>query len=286
MSSSSIAQAILAASQQFTIYISFIILFCGVFGHISNIFVFTHLKIFRGNPSAFYLTAESIVNLLQMLISYPSRIAINGFAYDLTQTSLFYCKLRPLFVETFTLISLSVICFASIDQYLSTNYRPYLQQRSTISLAKILIISACIIWTGQSIMIASFYEIGASSGCNLYNEFFVNYFAYGYYLIETGILPITISTFFSVLAYQNVRRIVRLQIAIRRRKLDQQLTAMILARVAFFVVIILPYVLQRIYMLIVTMNKNDLIHNAIVQLFDAITSSLFYVNTAVCLINR
>jgi predicted PurR-regulated permease PerM len=135
-------------------------------------------------------------------------------------------------------------------------------------------------------MIASFYEIGVSAGCNLYNEFFVNYFAYGYYLIETGILPITISTFFSILAYQNVRRIVRLQIAIRRRKLDQQLTAMILARVAFFVVIILPYVLQRIYMLIVTMNKNDLIHNAIVQLFDAITSSLFYVNTAVCLINR
>jgi len=284
-SSSSTAQAILIASQQYTIYVSFIILFGGVFGHISNIFVFTHLKIFRDNPSACYLIAESIVNLLQILISFTSRIAINGFGTDLTQTSLFYCKLRQIFLEAFTLISLSVICFASIDQYFSTNLHPYLRQRSTISLAKILIISTIIICTGQSIMIASFYEIRTATGCNLYNQFFVNYFAYGYYLIETGILPMIISTFFSILAYQNVRRIVRRQIAVRRRKLDQQLTAMILARVAFFVVIILPYVLQRIYTLTVTTNNNDPIYNAIVQLFGAIATSFFYINTAVCLIN-
>ncbi|CAF5084844.1 unnamed protein product, partial [Rotaria sp. Silwood1] len=49
-----------------------------------------------------------------------------------------------------------------------------------------------------------------------------------------------------VLAYQNVRRIVRRHMSINRRKLDQQLSAMILIRVGFLVVMTLPYVLQRI----------------------------------------
>jgi len=284
-SSSSTAQAILIASQQYTIYVSFIILFGGVFGHISNIFVFTHLKIFRGNPSACYFIAESIVNLLQMLISFTSRIAINGFGTDLTQTSLFYCKLRPMLAQAFTLISLSIICFASIDQYFSTNHCPYLRNMSKISLAEILITSATITWILHGIPAGIFFEIRLTSGCDIYNQYFINYVTYGYYLILTGILPITISTFFSVLAYRNVRRIVRRQIAVRRRKLDQQLTAMILARVAFFVMIMLPYVLQRIYTLTVTTNKDDLIYNAIVRLVGAIASSLFYINTAVCLIN-
>jgi hypothetical protein len=63
MSSSSIPQAILVASQHYTIYVSFVILFSGLFGHTFNIFVLTCFKIFRGDPSAFYLIAESIMNL-------------------------------------------------------------------------------------------------------------------------------------------------------------------------------------------------------------------------------
>jgi hypothetical protein len=284
MSSSSTAQIILAVSQQYTIYVSFFILFSGVFGHTCNIFVLTRLKIFRTNPSAFYFIAESIVNLLQMLIPFTSRIAINGFAHDLTQTSLIWCKLRQVLTQASTLISLSIVCFTGIDQYLRTNYRPYLRQMSTISLAKILITSASIIWILHGIPIGIFFEIRSTSGCNIYDQNFITYAKYVYYLILTGTLPITISTLFSVLAYQNVRRIIRRQISIRRRKLDQQLTAMIIVRVGFLVAMTVPYVLQRIYTLSVVINKNDLVHRAIVQLIGAITISLFYLNYSVFLI--
>ncbi|CAF3690653.1 unnamed protein product [Rotaria sp. Silwood1] len=109
--SSSTADIIVSVSQQYTICVSFIILFTGILGHMLNIFVLTHLKIFQGNPSAFYLIVESIVNLLQMMISFTSRIAINGFANDLTQTSLVWCKLRQLFVQYFTLVSLTIGSF-------------------------------------------------------------------------------------------------------------------------------------------------------------------------------
>ena len=278
---STTAQAILIASQQYTVYVSFIILFSGLLGHFCNIIVLTRSKIFRGNPSAFYLIAESIVNLLQMLIPFTSRIAINGFAYDLTETSLLWCKARQISTQATTLVSLSIVCFASIDQYFSTSHRSYLRQMSTIALAQILISIAVIIWIAHGIPVGIFFKIQPITGCNIYNSNFINYIVYVYYLLLTGILPISVSTLFSVLAYRNVRRIIRRQIAIRRRKLDQQLTAMILARVTFLVILTVPYVLQRIYTLSVIIDEDNLIHKAIVQLIGAITISLFYLNYAV-----
>ncbi|CAF1005625.1 unnamed protein product [Adineta steineri] len=275
---SSVAQSILIASQQYTIYVSFIILFSGVFGHIFNILIFTHLKIFRGNPSAIYLISESIVNLFQMLISFSSRIAINGFNNDLTQTSIVWCKLRNAFVPTFTLISLSIVCFAAIDQYLSTNHYPYLRQMSTTKTAKNLITLAIIIWCLHSLPLLILFEIRPIAGCNIYNQGMITYVTYVYYLILTGALPIAISTLFGILAYQNVRRIVRQQIAVRRRKLDQQLTAMIIVRVGFLVVLTVPYVLQRIYSNVVYISKEDVIHKAVLQLVGSVTISLFYLN--------
>ncbi|CAF4861141.1 unnamed protein product, partial [Rotaria sp. Silwood1] len=52
------------------------------------------------------------------------------------------------------------------------------------------------------------------------------------------------------MAFRNVRRIHRQQMSNTRRRLDQQLTAMILARVILFVLCLLPYIAQRFY----TMN--------------------------------
>ena len=53
-----------------------------------------------------------------------------------------------------------------------------------------------------------------------------------------GLLPIFVSSLFSLLAYRNVRRIVRRQIPMDRRRLDQQLTAMIFMRVIFFILLL------------------------------------------------
>ena len=282
MSSLLTAQTISTISQQYTLYVSFIILFSGLFGHAANIFVLTRLKIFRNNPSAFYLIAESVVNLLQMAVPFTSRIAINGFAYDLTQTSLLWCKLRQVIAQAFTLISLSIVCFASIDQFLSTSHRPYLRQISTVVLAQVLLSSTTILWILHGIPIGLFFEIQSTSGCNIYNSHAIAYVTYVYYLILTSTLPITVSSMFSLLAYRNVRHIIRRQMPVRRRKLDQQLTAMVLVRVTFLFFTTLPYVLHKIYTFTVTIDKNDVIQKAIVQLLGSITISLFYLNYSVC----
>ncbi|CAF2850337.1 unnamed protein product [Rotaria sp. Silwood2] len=278
MSSSSIAQLILHVSQQYTIYVSFIILFTGIFGHIINIFVFTRLTIFRKNSSAFYLIAESIFDLLELMIVYTSNIPINGFGNDLTQTSLIWCKLKPFFTQSLTVIPLNIVCFAAIDQYLSTNHYPYLRQKSTIKSAKILTIIATIFWILHSTLALVFIEIQSKYGCSIYNRNFRNYVTYFYFLILIGILPVIVSTFFSIVAYQNVRRIVRRQMPIRRRRLDQQLTAMILVRVGFLVVLLLPYLLQRTYTFSTLTYNDSVISQAILQLFTAITVSFFNLN--------
>ncbi|CAF3626434.1 unnamed protein product [Rotaria sp. Silwood1] len=280
MSSLSTAQLILNASQQYTVYVSFIILFSGVFGHITNIFVFARLTIFRGNPSAFYLIAESIIDLLELMIAFPSNIAINGFGNDLSQTSVLWCKLKPFLTQSITVISLNIVCFAAIDQYLSTSYHPFLRQISTIKLAKILTTIASIFWILHGILLLFFLEIQSKRGCTVYSDNFRNYITYFYYPILIGTLPITISTLFSILAYQNVRRIIRRQMPMRRRKLDQQLTAMILIRVGLLVVMISPYLLQRIYTISTLTANNSPISQAILQLTAAIAVSLFNLNYA------
>ncbi|CAF2838760.1 unnamed protein product [Rotaria sp. Silwood2] len=279
MSSLSTAQLIVSIAEYYTIYTGFITLFFGIFGNISLIFVLTRLRIFRGNPSEFYLIVESITNSLQMALLLTSRIAMNGFAIDLTQTILFWCKLRGSFRAYFTLKPLSIICFSAIDQYLSTSYYPFLRQKSTINLAKILITIVTIVWILHGIPFFLLSGIQITYGCFIYNSSFLNYILYFYYPILSGILPIIISTCFGVLAYRNVRRIVRRQMPIRRRKFDQQLTAMILIRVIFLIITISPYVLERIYAVAFKTN-HGILYDAIFTLIDDVAYSFYHINYA------
>lgn len=275
------AQEILLASQHFTISVSFFILFGGVFGHIIDIIVFTSSKPFRKNQSAFYLTIESIVNIMQLSISFSSRIAINGFANDLTQTSTAWCKLRNVFATSLTLLSLTIVCFATIDQYLSTSYNSFLKQLSTLKLAHRLTYCAIIIWALHGIPFLVLMKIQPTKECDSYNNGFIFYLTCIYYLLLTGFLPIMTTSIFATLAYLNVRRLVRSRIPIFRRRLDRQLTAMILIRVVFLVSVTLPYVIYRIFNIKVDINGYNDVQKAIVQLVGAICFSLFYLNYAV-----
>ncbi|CAF4663865.1 unnamed protein product [Rotaria sp. Silwood1] len=168
-----------------SVYLGYFIVIIGVIGNIINILVFTQLKLFRRNQSAFYLTIASIVDSFQLIFAMSTRITATVIGFDLTRTSLIWCKLRVYLIRSTRIISITTICFAAIDQYLSTNSHIQLRQLSTFKLAQRLII---------------------------------------------GLLPIFISSLFSLLAYQNVRRIIRRQMSIVRRRLDRQLTAMILLR--------------------------------------------------------
>ena len=87
MSNSSYAETILDISNQFVIYSSFIIIIMGLIGNMLNILIFTALKIFRGNQSAFYIVIASFADCPILLIEYPARIEYRSYGYDLGRIS-------------------------------------------------------------------------------------------------------------------------------------------------------------------------------------------------------
>ena len=143
----------------------------------------------------------------------------------------------------------SIVCFVAIDQFLSTNPAPYLRQLSSLKMARYQICFATCLCLLHTIPFGVFSQIHPSLGCILSNSVLINYYSYFYFPILNGLLPIFVSSLFSMLAYRNVRHIVRRQVPLNRRRLDQQLTAMIFVRVIFFVWLQLPYTIYRIYAL-------------------------------------
>ncbi|CAF1384148.1 unnamed protein product [Rotaria sp. Silwood1] len=208
--------------------------------NIINILVFTQLKLFRRNQSAFYLIIASIVDSCQLILGID-------LVFDVTRTSLIWCKLQAYFAQFTRIISTIIICFAAIDQYLSTNYYIQLRPLSTLKLAQHLIGILIIFSFLYCIPFLVFHEIHPNTDCTTFNPIFNSFFSFFHYSILVGTLPIFISSLFSLLAYRNVRRIIRHQMSILRRRLDRQLTAMILLRVTLFVIASLPHTSYEIY---------------------------------------
>jgi hypothetical protein len=68
---------------------------------------------------------------------------------------------------------------------------------------------------------------------------------------------------------------------VTRRKLDKQLTAMVLINVVILFITILPSIIFRIYILNITVDPNDSIRIAINQLISNVAYALFYINPSV-----
>ncbi|CAF4329385.1 unnamed protein product, partial [Adineta steineri] len=133
-------------AQQMTIYLGIPILISGLIGGLINVIVFLSLQTFRQNSCAFYLTIMSIVNIGHLSTGLLTRILISGFNIDPTQTSIFYCKFRAYFVQVCISMSLTCMCFATIDQFLATCHSQRWQQWSNIKVAHRLIIGSLILW--------------------------------------------------------------------------------------------------------------------------------------------
>ncbi|CAF3923514.1 unnamed protein product [Rotaria sp. Silwood1] len=282
-SSSASAQTILYVAHVYSIYVFTTVFITGLVGNLCNIVIFISLEQFRHFPGAFYITVESIANCALLLVGLMSRIVNETFGSDPSYTLLIWCKLRNPATQWCTLIGLSAINFAAFDQYLSTNCVSRFRQLSTTKLAKYLIGVALIIWLLYQIPFVIFSNIQATVGCILTSVELLRYYSFFHLLVLNGLLPVFLTTTFSILAYRNVRRIRRQQMNNIRRRLDHQLTAMILARVTFLVLCLLPFIIQRFYMANAHTDPKDVLRIAIEKLVGAINIVLSYLNVSVCL---
>ncbi|CAF1388569.1 unnamed protein product [Adineta steineri] len=174
-----------------------------------------------------------------------------------------------------------MICCTTVDEYFSTNYLYNLRHICTLKLARYLTFVIICIWLIHSIIFGLFFNIVPSLGCTISNEVYLRYTIYFINLVLTGPLPIAISLLFSLLAYQNVRRLVRRQIPVARRRLDRQITAMCFIRVIAFVCSGTPYFWSRIYALIHPISRSEPLQFATWQLVQVIFASFASLNFAI-----
>ena len=279
MSSLTEAQHIIDISDLYMLYAGVFNLATGIIGNIIMIMVFTIIKVFKGNQSAFYLTVESISNIALLLTLYVSRILTYILGYDPVLVSLSWCKVRAMITQIFGLFSVFTVCFLAFDQYLSTNRRYNWRQKNTIKLSHRLIFFNICFAIGHSTTFFIFSEIQPVAGCVVYNSIMKLYYSYFYYPILSSALPMIITITSSLLAYHNVRRIVRRQVPIVRRRLDRQMTLLTLTRVIILVVCGVPFICVSIYEF--NLNTDDEMKLSIVYLVSSILYSLLYTNFAV-----
>lgn len=277
----STAAEILLLADKFSLYFTIVIFVTGTVGNLLNLGVLSTLKIFRSNQCVFYLIIESIVDTCQLSILFIISILpiIYGFSPD--NILIVWCKLKNILPQVFRLLSTSMVCFAAFDQFLFTNPHYSMRQISSIQLARCLTLTAICIWIIHGIPYAIFYQIIPSSGCIITNISLIHYYSYFYYPILHGLFPILTSCLFSLLAYRNVRHLVRRQVAVVRRRLDRQLTAMVFLRVICFVLLLTPYTIYRIYSLNVLVSKVNLYPYAVDRLIFLIMASLTNLNYSV-----
>ncbi|CAF1388497.1 unnamed protein product, partial [Adineta steineri] len=269
---------ILDVARKYSLYSGTVICSLGIVGNIINVLVFTQLKPFRNNRYAFYLTVESISNICYLLFSLTIYILISIYGNDGTGSSLIWCKLRYTTAQTFVLITFTMICCTAADEYFSTNYLYNLRYICTLKLSRYLTFVFICIWITHSVIQTFFYNIVPSLGCAIANDIYLRYATYFTYPVLTGLLPIVISLLFSLFAYQNVRRLVRRQIPVARRRLDRQITAMCFIRVIAFVCLAAPYCCYRIYAVNNPVSRGKPLEFAIRQLVHVIFASVASLN--------
>ncbi|CAF1057772.1 unnamed protein product [Adineta steineri] len=281
MSSSSVSDGILNFATQYSLYTGCVIFSFGVIGNVLNLLVFTQLKQFRTNRCAFYITIESISNLFYQFLTISLTILTSISGDDATGRFFIWCKFKNILAQICGLTTLYIICFSAVDQFFSTNHRFRLRQMCTLKLGRYFaFIFICFVII-HSIALGSSYNVQPILGCVLTNYIAVQYSTYFFYPILVGLLPVVIASSFSMLAYRNVRRIVRRQLPIVRRKLDKQITAMVLMRVIAFVFLILPFITYRIYTISFPIPRSMPMAYAIGKLIQAILTSIYIINYVV-----
>ncbi|CAF0986320.1 unnamed protein product [Adineta steineri] len=280
-SSSSVSDGIFSFATQYSLYTGCIMLSFGVIGTVLNIFVFTQLKLFRTNRCAFYITVESISNLVYQFLSISLITLTSIYGDDATGRSSIWCKLRYILAQICGLTTFYMICFSAVDQFFSTNHRYNLRQMCTLKLGRYFTFIFICFAIIHSIALGSSYGIQPTFGCTISNYVAVEYSTFFFYPVLIGFLPIVIASLFSILAYHNVRHIVRRQLPIVRRRLDKQITAMVLMRVIAFVCSASPFNAYRIYSINFPISQSMPMAYAVGRLIQAIFASISIINNII-----
>lgn len=274
---------ILKISSQYAICAAYVTALVGFIGNAMNILVFTHFKFFQKNRCAFYLTIESVSNFVYLLCTLAITITVTINGTTLITTSLVWCRLFYVLTQTLGLVTFSMICLIAFDQFFSTSYQLRYKQVCTFKLARWLVFISILVCFLHGITCSFFVHVVPLSGCIVTNTILIRYFTYFFYPVLAGFIPIIIVTIFSLFTIRNIHQINRQQVLTDGyHRLDHQISAMVLIRIACFVIFVLPYICFRIYTINTVIDETNLLNFAIFQLIQAVIFSFTGLNNVVC----
>ncbi|CAF1113833.1 unnamed protein product [Adineta ricciae] len=248
-STTSFTSTIILNPNIITNYLGTFILVFGAMGEFLNLVVFLSLRTFRESSCAFYLTVASFFKILQIFTGLLSRVFTSITAVDWTAISPFYCKFRGYFAEFSPLCTLGLACLAVVDQYFATSTHPRWQRWCDIKVAYRLSFLMTTFSSIGAIPHGIFFELVESPitkryACILNNKAFDYYNTNVNLPLFFGPLQILITIIFAILTYRHVKQIAYRTVPLVRRRLDQQLTTMVLTQTVFNSFAIIPYVVM------------------------------------------
>ncbi|CAF1199470.1 unnamed protein product [Adineta steineri] len=250
---------------QFTRYMSFVLLVSGTIGNFLNCLIFTRSSL-RTKSCSIYFLATSIANLVALYFSCLTRSLITFDIYTAPNQGFIYCKARTFLTYMPLSASSWFIVAACVDRYASSSTSVRIRSFSQVKVSQRTIcgvfIILCFIWVQ---MFVCFNGNSEGTTCSPVSQFCNTFNTYSL-LIFYGLLPPMCMFLFGWMTIQHVRhRPINRAINIK----DRQLTVMLIVQVLLFQILSLPISIQRIYALITTNESKSVnriqIENFILQ---------------------
>ncbi|CAF3568822.1 unnamed protein product [Rotaria sp. Silwood1] len=180
-----------------------------------------------------------------------------------------------------------IICFAAVDQYMSTSMHERRQAINLKCMHRLIVISIFLsILYGIPFLV--FYDIQPLSGTNTTtcrpndnNGPFSKYVIYVSLPVIDGFIPIFIMSIAGFIAFLKVRTITKRKVHIIRLRLEQQLTAMVVMKILGVFITIIPFLILYIIRYIISWRSNDSIVQEQLRLVYHVFTILFFINYAV-----
>jgi hypothetical protein len=284
---------ILALIQQYLTIILGILLVIGVVGNLLNCAVFLRKRL-RSNPCSVFFVAASIANIIVM-IYYIIPTIYSGYNEPPENSNFIYCKLRLYIRNALLVISRSYLTLACVACYTQSSRSARIRSLCQPKLVLRVVLIVPIIWFIIPLHIPFFTSI-QNGKCLMWTGSAALYHSI-YICFVAAILPTSLMMIFSLLAYKNLRQMLRNvhpfnnSIVSRNKRpgqnierirlhhSDRQLSKMLFVQIIVYMIFTISYPIQSLYnaiTLIIGGMKSE--ERAAIESFTLFVTSSFLLN--------
>ncbi|CAF1065438.1 unnamed protein product [Rotaria sordida] len=226
-------------------YVGLTILLLGTIGNMINVISFARLESLKTLASSLFLLTSCIASQGVLVTGLLTRV-IRGFSLiDPVYTSVVLCKVRWMIRTAAGAVSLTCVCLAAIDRYLSSCHNVRRHGLITIKRARWSIFISICFWSSIFSSYAVFYTAPTPLSCTIANPIFA-YFTSYFNLFHYSILPLSVLSIFCMLTWHNLGQQPATYIRGGIRLYDQ-ITRMLIAQSIDILITSFPNMIWQIY---------------------------------------